>query len=50
MILFSFLETKFVDKQTNIRSGKYFDASAVLHQLSYQANWEQFVVWVDMSP
>ena len=23
------------------------DAGAVLHQLSYQANWEQVVVWVD---
>ena len=23
------------------------DAGAVLHQLSYQANWEQFVMWVD---
>ena len=23
------------------------DVGAVLHQLSYQANWEQVVVWVD---
>ena len=23
------------------------DAGAVLHQLRYQANWEQVVVWVD---
>ena len=23
------------------------DAGAVLHQLNYQANWEQVVVWVD---
>ena len=23
------------------------DAGAVLHQLSYQANWKQFVMWVD---
>ena len=26
------------------------DASAVLHQLSYQANWEQVVMWVDYKP
>ena len=23
------------------------DAGAVLHQLNYQVNWEQVVVWVD---
>ena len=23
------------------------DAFAVLYQLSYQANWEQVIVWVD---
>ena len=26
------------------------DASAVLHQLSYQANWELVVLWVDYKP
>ena len=26
------------------------DADAVLHLLSYQANWEQVVVWVDYKP
>ena len=26
------------------------DAGAVLHQLSYQANWEQIVMWVDYKP
>ena len=26
------------------------DAGAVLHQLSYQANWEQVVVWDDYKP
>ena len=26
------------------------DAAAVLHLLSYQANWEQVVVWVDCKP
>ena len=26
------------------------DASAVLHQSSYQANWEQVVMWVDYEP
>ena len=27
-----------------------FDAGTVLHQLSYQANWEQVVIWVDYKP
>ena len=26
------------------------DAGSVLNQLSYQANWEQVVVWVDYKP
>ena len=26
------------------------DARSVLHQLSYQPNWEQFVLWVDHKP
>ena len=26
------------------------DAGAVLHQLNYQANWEQVVVWVEYKP
>ena len=26
------------------------DADAVLHQMSYQANWEQVVMWVDYNP
>ena len=26
------------------------DASAVLFQLNFQANWEQFVLWVDYKP
>lgn len=26
------------------------NAGAVLHQLSYQANWEQIVIWVDFKP
>ena len=28
----------------------WVDAGAVLHQLSYQANWEQIVMWVDYKP
>ena len=27
-----------------------FDSGAVLHQLSYQANWELIVIWVDFKP
>ena len=27
-----------------------FDAGAVLHKLSYQANWFQVVMWVDCKP
>ena len=26
------------------------DAGAVLYQLSYQANWEQVIMWVDYKP
>ena len=26
------------------------DAGAVLHQLSYQTNWELVVMWVDFKP
>lgn len=26
------------------------NAGAVLHQLSYQANWELIVIWVDFKP
>ena len=26
------------------------DALAVLYQLSYQASWEQVIVWVDYKP
>ena len=26
------------------------DAGAVLNQLSYQANWEQVVMWIDYKP
>ena len=26
------------------------DAGAVLHQLSYQTNWEQVVMWLDYKP
>ena len=26
------------------------NASAVLHQLNFQANWEQIAVWIDYKP
>ena len=28
----------------------FYDAVAVLYQLSYQANWELVIMWVDVSP
>ena len=28
----------------------FWDAGAVLHQLSHQANWELVIVWVDEKP
>lgn len=32
-----------------IKSNLY-DAGALLYQLSYQANWELVIMWVDVSP